>query len=249
MQRFVDDDEEAGQDDTAGDQKTKTGEEPPYSVRNEVCYFFRVGAPLGLSAALEWGFPPMFAMIMAGQTEHSEDLQASLGYGRMFYNCTTLMVMFGFIFGYFGNVIPGAVGAGRSSRIPFYFVRSVTWTLLFMFPFLALQFATYVDSLPVPLFYHHSDCVLSFASFNRLKTTPSPHSTGCCPSHIISLLLELPPYRVCVCVGLGVYVCVRVLQISYHASSRCARSDRFLRLPVLPHDDPLHCPFSARRAL
>jgi Na+-driven multidrug efflux pump len=108
----------------------------------------------------------MFAMVMAGQTENSEDLQASMGYGRLFYNCTTLMIMFGFCFGYFSNVVPGAVGAGRAARIPSYFVRSVCWTLLFMIPAFLLQFAAH------PILYSLGNtlcvCMLSLLSFNPI---------------------------------------------------------------------------------
>ena len=33
--------------------------ELPHSVRNEICFFFRRGLPLGLASILEWGIPSM----------------------------------------------------------------------------------------------------------------------------------------------------------------------------------------------
>ena len=64
-------------------------DEPPYSVRNELRYFFKKGLPLGLSATLEWGVPPLVAMVFAGHVdENSDQLQTALGFGRVFYNCT-----------------------------------------------------------------------------------------------------------------------------------------------------------------
>ena len=38
-------------------------QEPPYEFWYEVGYFFRNGVPLGVSAILTWGFPPLFALI------------------------------------------------------------------------------------------------------------------------------------------------------------------------------------------
>jgi hypothetical protein len=82
-------------------------------VRNEINFFFHTGVPLGLSALFVWGAPPWFAMIMAGQTANSAHLQSALGMGRVFYNCTSLMVSLGPMFGYISAVIPGCIGAKR----------------------------------------------------------------------------------------------------------------------------------------
>lgn len=113
---------------------------PPYSTYNEVRFFFSKGIPLGASALLEWGAPPMFAMVMAGHTEGSDALQSALGFARVFYNCTILMVMGGCIWGYMGAVLPGCIGAGRKDRIPYYLKRSLLLTGCIMLPFFLLQF-------------------------------------------------------------------------------------------------------------
>ena len=55
-----------------------------------------------------------FTMIMAGQMPDSENLQAALGYGRVFYNVTIFMVLAG-LCSYFGNVMPGCIGAGTGA--------------------------------------------------------------------------------------------------------------------------------------
>ena len=33
--------------------------EAAHSVRNEICFFFKKGLPLGLASVLEWGIPAM----------------------------------------------------------------------------------------------------------------------------------------------------------------------------------------------
>ena len=38
----------------------KEEKEPPYSIRNEISFFFKRGIPLGLSSLLEWGVPPWY---------------------------------------------------------------------------------------------------------------------------------------------------------------------------------------------
>lgn len=81
-------------------------EELPYSVPNELRYFVNKSIPLGLSAILEWGVPPLMNMVMAGQTADSSSLQTALGYGRVFYNCTLLLFAVSFEGGYIGNVPP-----------------------------------------------------------------------------------------------------------------------------------------------
>ena len=60
-------------------------EEPPYSIRNEVSFFFKKGLPLGAAALLEWGFPPLMTMFFAGHVQNSADLQSALGYSRVFW--------------------------------------------------------------------------------------------------------------------------------------------------------------------
>jgi len=110
----------------------------PYSVRNELRYFFGKGIPLCLSAFMKWGAPPWFAMIMAGHTQESDSFQSALGYGRVFYNCTSLMILIGAI-NYFKTVLPGCIGAGRKDRIPSYLRRSLLLVTMFMIPCLVLQ--------------------------------------------------------------------------------------------------------------
>jgi len=115
------------------------GEEaPPYSARHEIEYFFGKGIALGLSSLLNWGIPPLVAMIFAGHTANSAQLQASLGYGRVWYNCTVLMPCVGMM-GYCGNVFPGCIGAGRADRIPRYLQRGIALSLLIMIPLFVLQ--------------------------------------------------------------------------------------------------------------
>eukprot|EP00808_Paulinella_micropora_P005806 g55091.t1 len=114
-------------------------DEPPYSPRNEVSYFLKQGVPLGLSAVLEWGLPPFIAMVLAGHTPDSPTLQASMGYGRVFYNITMLMPLLGCC-QYIYSVLPGCVGAGRRDRIPRYLLRSMVLCTAVLSPMFALQF-------------------------------------------------------------------------------------------------------------
>jgi len=90
-------------------------EEPSYSFNNEIRFFFGRGIPLGLAELMEWGAPPMFAMVMAGRRrDESAHLQSALGYARVFWNCTWLMVMLA-LTNYMNTVIPGCIGANRRS--------------------------------------------------------------------------------------------------------------------------------------
>jgi len=115
-------------------------QEAPYSVRNELRFFFHRGVPLGLSAVLEWGVPPWMAMFMAGHAAgNTASLQSALGYGRVFYNITSLMPMLGFGMSYISTVIPGCIGARRKDRIAKYFKRSLITTNFFMIPFYVLN--------------------------------------------------------------------------------------------------------------
>jgi Na+-driven multidrug efflux pump len=111
----------------------------PFSLSNEVRFFVSRGLPLCLSALLEWGAPPLVAMFFAGATPDSEELQAALGYGRLFFNCTLLLVIIG-AGSYCWSVIPGCIGAGRQDRIPTYFRRAVLLTLALTTPSFLLQF-------------------------------------------------------------------------------------------------------------
>ena len=117
----------------------RLGMELPFSSRNEVRYFFSKGIPLAMTAFMNSGVPPLFAMIIAGHTKHSAQLQASLGYGRVWYNCTCLMPMASQL-AYMQNSIPGCIGAGRKDRIPRYLQRSLLMSVTVMIPFFALQF-------------------------------------------------------------------------------------------------------------
>ena len=42
---------------------------------------------------LEWGLPPLAVMMLAGRTSEPAKLQSALGYARVYYNVTTLMVL------------------------------------------------------------------------------------------------------------------------------------------------------------
>ena len=111
----------------------------PYrSARDEALFFFGNGIPLGLSAILEWGVPPLFTQIMAGRTSNSSQLQSALGFGRVYYNITIIMVIMGLL-GYCSTVIPGCVGAGRPDRVAMYFKRSLAICALSLLPMLGLQ--------------------------------------------------------------------------------------------------------------
>jgi len=119
----------------------------PYSLKYETWYFFSKGIPLMLSAVLEWGVPPLAGMAFAGHTASSSVLQTGLGYARVFYSITTLMIMFSMT-NYFGTVLPGAIGAGRHDRVRRYFQRSVVFvTLLWLLFVVPLQiFAGHIMS-------------------------------------------------------------------------------------------------------
>mmetsp|Transcript_112732 Transcript_112732/g.318616 ORF Transcript_112732/g.318616 Transcript_112732/m.318616 type:complete len:506 (+) Transcript_112732:131-1648(+) len=133
------------------DDQEKDEEVLPYSPLNEMRFFFGKGVPLGLSAVLNWGVPPFLGMIFAGHTVDSAHLQTSLGYARVWFNCTLLMPCFG-MNAYFSNVIPGCIGAGREDRIPRYVHRSMLLSYLSMAPIFVLQFfsGSIMRSLGVP---------------------------------------------------------------------------------------------------
>ena len=53
--------EDVVQDEEVKENKEKQEEkEPPYSVRNEISFFYKRGIPLALSCFLEWGIPPWY---------------------------------------------------------------------------------------------------------------------------------------------------------------------------------------------
>lgn len=116
--------------------------EPPYkSLTQELIIFMKMGVPLSLSAFLEWGLPPIFIMIMAGRTHNSAQLQAQLGFGRVFFNVCSRQPLVGCL-AYYQNNVPGCIGAGRQDRLPRYFQRSMLVTLVLSIPSLVLlQFA------------------------------------------------------------------------------------------------------------
>lgn len=107
--------------------------EAPYHWRYELWYFFRHGLPLGFAAVLEWGVPPVFSIVLAGHVPQSADLQASLGFARVFWSCSCNMVIWG-LNAYILSVIPGCIGAGRMDRIPAYFWRSVLFSTFALIP-------------------------------------------------------------------------------------------------------------------
>lgn len=108
-------------------------QELPYSFSNECRYFLFKGMPLGVSAAAEWGAPPLIGMIFAGHTPESSALQSALGFGRLYFNVSILMIMLG-LCSYLQSVIPGAIGAGRKDRIPMYLARSMALSMLGLLP-------------------------------------------------------------------------------------------------------------------
>eukprot|EP00931_Biecheleriopsis_adriatica_P095290 TRINITY_DN68924_c0_g1_i1.p1 TRINITY_DN68924_c0_g1~~TRINITY_DN68924_c0_g1_i1.p1 ORF type:complete len:528 (+),score=95.23 TRINITY_DN68924_c0_g1_i1:213-1586(+) len=90
-------------------------------------------------------------MIFAGHTPQSAQLQASLGYGRVWYNCTSLMPAVA-CQAYLISVVPGCIGAGRMDRLARYTHRSLLLSLCTMIPFFVLQFlsGSIMRSLGVP---------------------------------------------------------------------------------------------------
>ena len=55
------------------DVETQKGEkELPYSLRNEICFFFKRGIPLGLSSLLQWGIPSMYFTLVFLQLLNSQ---------------------------------------------------------------------------------------------------------------------------------------------------------------------------------
>ena len=92
-----------------------------------------------MSSLLNWGIPPLAAMIFAGYTASSVQLQASLGYSRVWCNCIALMPCRGML-AYCNCVIPGCVGARHADRIPRCLQRGIVFSLLFLSPVFVLQF-------------------------------------------------------------------------------------------------------------
>ena len=128
----------ANDETTTAAPKSPNDDEPPYSFAYELRYFFYKGVPLGLSSILEWGVPPLFAMVMAGHAHDSATLQASLGFARVFYNTTQIMVIVA-LSNYFATVVPGCLGAGRKDRLPNYFYRSLLLSFVVLTPLCILN--------------------------------------------------------------------------------------------------------------
>lgn len=128
----------ANDETTTAAPKSPHDDEPPYSFAYELRYFFYKGVPLGLSSILEWGVPPLFAMVMAGHATDSATLQASLGFARVFYNTTQIMVIVA-LSNYFATVVPGCLGAGRKDRLPNYFYRSLLLSFVVLTPLCILN--------------------------------------------------------------------------------------------------------------
>ncbi len=125
--------------DVTFENKPSKEEELPYSFGNELYLFFNQGLPLMMSSVLEWGLPPMVAMVMAGHTERNQELQAALGFGRTFSNCSILMIACSLLT-YFGNCVPACIGAGRKDRISSYFYRSICLASICLIPSFLIQF-------------------------------------------------------------------------------------------------------------
>jgi len=113
--------------------KNDEDEAKPFSVCEELNYFFRQGIPLGIQAIFAFGIPPLFAIFIAGQTSNSAQLQSAMGYGRTFYNIVGKMPITGAL-QYFGATIPAAIGANRKDRIASYFRRSMILVILVSIP-------------------------------------------------------------------------------------------------------------------
>eukprot|EP01013_Petalomonas_cantuscygni_P045092 TRINITY_DN9723_c0_g2_i1.p1 TRINITY_DN9723_c0_g2~~TRINITY_DN9723_c0_g2_i1.p1 ORF type:complete len:723 (-),score=85.16 TRINITY_DN9723_c0_g2_i1:388-2556(-) len=105
----------------------------PFSPATELKYFLTQGVPLGVAAVLEWGLPPLVTIMFAGHTNDSAALQATLGYARVYYNIVGIMPVCA-LAQYFGNVLPGCIGARREDRIPAYFRRALVMSFLCLIP-------------------------------------------------------------------------------------------------------------------
>ena len=55
--------EDVVKDDVKIKEGKKEKKEPPYSLRNEICFFYKRGIPLGLSSLLQWGIPSMYLIV------------------------------------------------------------------------------------------------------------------------------------------------------------------------------------------
>ena len=121
---------------------------PPYSFANELRLFLLEGVPLFVFYILKQGVPPFFTMVVAGHTPDSATLQASLGFGRTFYNAVTWMPLKA-LTSYYENVVPVAIGARRDDRLPMYLRRSVLLVAIFIMPSMVLQM--FADSILLTL--------------------------------------------------------------------------------------------------
>jgi Na+-driven multidrug efflux pump len=123
-------------------------DDPPYSFANELRIFLLEGVPLFVFYILKQGVPPFFTMVVAGHTPDSATLQASLGFGRTFYNAVTWMPLKA-LTSYYENVVPVAIGARRDDRLPMYLRRSVLLVAIFIMPSMVLQM--FADSILLTL--------------------------------------------------------------------------------------------------
>ena len=95
---------------------------------------------------MQIGVPPLFAMVVAGHTENSAPLQASLGFARTFYAIVALMPLQAMC-AYFNAVVPGCIGAGRTDRLPRYFWRSMLYSCALSMPMIESMAAVAVSAM------------------------------------------------------------------------------------------------------
>ena len=78
-------------------------------------HFLTKGVPLAASSFFDFGLPSFFMIAVAGHVPDSATVQAALGFGRVFFNATFLM-LFVSCQAYFANAVPGCIGAKRMDR-------------------------------------------------------------------------------------------------------------------------------------
>lgn len=157
----------------------------PYSLRNEVLFFLKMGLPLSLSALLSWGLPSIVGMVFAGHTDNSAHLQAAVGYGRVWYNCTTMVPTVSML-QYVNTMLPSCIGAKRQDRIGSYMRRSLVMTILCMLPVYALQFVSgpILQSMGIP-----ADIAAEVQTYNRIMVVTN--MCQICAMHMEALVTNL----------------------------------------------------------
>lgn len=170
--------------------------ETPYSLSNDLRYFFRKGIPLGLSAMLNWGLPSLVGMVFAGHAHDSAHLQAAVGYGRVWYNVTAIVPLVSMI-SYAGTMIPSCIGAKRSDRVLEYLRKSLMLSLLFMIPVYILQLVS--GPILVALGIPH-DISVEVAHYNRIMIITNLLSI--CGMHMECLVVNLGYAKVSTVVAL-----------------------------------------------